>query len=196
MKRAIVIILVIVVLCVSGCVTTEGKKDYPALAKEKSFDYFFPSPSSTRYFSDLDEAYDFINTAQAKFTISSGKSKAKGLAAKLIGPKVVKEKPVTVYYFMEASKKAGNGVESFDLNKINEPLEKAIKDAISATLVFMVFYQDRGVSLSNFHLASGWRYNNNSQYKSFDFNKTSYDADYPVGWGTDKAFSYLRKEIN
>ena len=196
MKRVFGIILAIVVFCISGCATTEGGKDYRALARENSFDYFFPSASSTRYFSNLDEAYDFVNTAQAKFTSSSGKNKAKGLGAKLVGPKVVKEEPVTVYYFMDASRKVGNRGESFDLKEINEPLEKAIKDAIAASLVFMVFYEDRGVSLSNFHLASGWQYSNNSQYKSFDFNNARYDADYPVGWGTDKAFSYLRKEIN
>jgi len=196
MKRSLGIVFVIAVLYVSGCATTEGGKNYRALAEEKSFDYFFPSPSSTRNFSSLDEAYDFVNTAQAKFAISSGKSKAKGLAAKLIGPPVRRGQPVTVTYFMEAYRKTGNRSEYFDLAKINEPLEKAVKDAVSATLVFMVFYQDRGVSLSNFHLASGWKYDSNSQYKSFKFNNANYDADYPVGWGTNKAFSYLRNEIN
>lgn len=194
MKRVLGILLVVVVLCVSGCATAEGKKNYSALAKENSFDYFFPSPSSTRYFSNLDEAYDFINTAQAKFVTSSGKSRAKGLAARLIGPPVVREKPVTVSYFIQAGNPA-----SIDLTKIDKTqttLEKTINSAVSATLVFLVFYQDRGVSLSNFYLASGWVYNNNSQFKSFDFGNAKYDADYPVGWGTDKAFAYLRKETN
>jgi len=190
MKKAFGIILVIAALCISGCATAEGKKDYTALAKEKGFDSFFPSPSSTFYFADLDEAYDFVNTAQAKFAISSGKSKAKGLAAKLIGPPVIKGKPVTVTYFMQAFTQSG----SIDLDKRSDPLEKAIRNALSATLVVMVFYQDRGVSLSNFHLASGWRYDNNSQFQYFNYNDARYDADYPRGWGTDKAFSYLRKE--
>ena len=61
MKRSLGMLLAIVVLCISGCATTNGGKDYKALVKEKSFDYFFPSPSSTSYFSNLDEAYDFVN---------------------------------------------------------------------------------------------------------------------------------------
>jgi hypothetical protein len=190
MKKIYGIVLVAVLLCISGCAT--AGKNYTALAKEKSFDSFFPVPSTSFYFADLDEAYDFINTAHAKFTSSSAKKKAKGLAAKLVGPPVVKEQPVTVCYFILAS----NGKNEIDLAKINEPLEKVIRDAISATLVFMVFYQDRGTSLSNFHLADGWAFNSNSQFRSFNYNKTNYEADYPVGWSINKAFSYLKKEIN
>jgi hypothetical protein len=36
----------------------------------------------------------------------------------------------------------------------------------------------------------------NSQIRGFVFNKTEYSAEYPVGWATEQAFSYLRKEIN
>ena len=98
---------------------------------------------------------------------------------------------LAVSYFMQASNR-----ESIDLSKIDRPLEEVIKSAVSATLVFMVFYEDRGTSISNFHLQSGWRYNSNSQFKSFNYRNARYEAEYPVGWGTEKAFSYLRKEIN
>jgi hypothetical protein len=176
----------------SGGAATANSKDYTALAKEKSFESIFPSRSRTYYFADLDEAYDFVNIAHAKFTQASGKKKAKGLAAKLIGPPITREKPVTVCYFLEAAKEN----KGIDLSKIDEPLEKVIKDATSAALVFMVFYGDRGAAISNFHLASGWVYNSNSQVKHLNYNNTRYETNYPFGWGTDKAFSYLRKEIN
>jgi len=192
MKKIYGIILVAVFLCISSYAAAEGGKDYTALAKEKSFESIFPVPSKSYYFDDLDSAYEFVNIAQARFTLSSGKSKAKGLAARLIGPAVAGKQPVTVCYFIVASDEKS----IIDLTEINTPMEKVIKDAISATLVFLVFYKERGVSLSNFHLAQGWGYNSNSQYRSFRFNNTEYKADYPVGWGVDKAFSYLKEEIN
>jgi hypothetical protein len=194
MKKIHGIIPVAVLLCISGCATLMGGKDYNALAKEKSFEAFFPAPTTTYTFKDLDEAYDFVNTAHAKFTSSCAKSRAKGLTAKLIGPPPAanKGKPVTISYFMEA----WTTNNEIDLTKLKEPLEKVIKDAISAKLVFLIFYEDRGVSLSNFHLASGFRYNSNSQDNTFTYNKTEYKAEYPFGWGTDKAFNYLKKEID
>ena len=200
MKRFFGFVLVTVVLSLSSCATISSTigstisagMNYSALAKEQSFDSFFPSPSSTHYFATLDEAYDWVNIAQAKFTSSSGKSRAKGLSAKLIGPTVKNEQPVTVSYFMAASTRNN----SIDLSKIERTLEAEIKDAVSATLVFLVFYQDRGTSISNFHLKSGYTYNTNTQYSSFTYKNETYDAEYPTGWGVDKAFSYLRKEID
>jgi len=192
MKRIYGIILVAVFLCISSYAAAEGGKDYTALAKEKSFESVFPVPSKSYYFDDLDSAYEFVNIAQARFTLSSGKSKAKGLAAKLTGPAVANKQPVTISYFMAAT----DGKSEIDLTKINVPLEKAIKNAISATLVFLVYYKDRGVSISNFHLASGYMYNSNSQYSAFTYNNKEYKAEYPIGWGVDKAFSYLKKEID
>jgi hypothetical protein len=171
-----------------------GGKDYSAMAKEKSFESIFPVRSKDYSFANLDEAYDFVQTAQAKFTASSGKSKAKGLGAKLSGPTVTGQKPVTVCYFLEAF----DGKNVVDLNKIEKPLtlEKVIKDAPSAGCFFLIYYQDRAVSLSNFHLADGWVFDSNSQYKFFNYNGKRYDATYPIGWGVDKVFSYLKKEIN
>jgi hypothetical protein len=197
MKKICGVLLVSALFCAfSGCAILDSKKgngkDYPALAKEKSFESFFPVPSRSYYFDNLEDAYDFVQTAQAKFYQSSGKSKAKGLGAKLNGPAVTGQKAVTVCYFLEAN----DGKKAVDLNKIDKPLEKVIKDSPSAGLCFLLFYKDRAASLSNFHLASGWQYNSNSQYKTFNYNSKKYEAEYPVGWGTDKIFNYLKKEID
>jgi hypothetical protein len=178
----------------SGIAATGDSKDYKALANEKSFEAFFPAITAVYNFKDLDEAYDFVNTAHAKFTSSSGKNRAKGLAAKLNGPKVENKgkPPVTVCYFMEA----WTADSEIDLTKINEPLEKVIKDAIAAMLFFMIFNEDRAVVLSNYHLVSGREFNSNSQQKYFTYNGAEYIAEFPFGWGTSKAFSYLKKEID
>jgi len=190
MKKLIPVPIIALILLFSGCATSGGP-NYYALAKEKSFDDFFPATSHVMFFDSLDEAYDYVNTAQARFSISCGKNKAKGLSAKLIGPDISRGEQVTVTYFMRAQNRT-----PIDLSKIEKPLEEELRNAISATLVFMVFYKDRGVSMSNFHLQKGWKYNSNSQYSSFNFAGESYAAEYPVGWQAAKAFSYLRKEIN
>jgi hypothetical protein len=198
MKKIYGIMLASAFLCAfSGCAGIMGAlkgngKDYSALAKEKSFESFFPVPTRSYYFDNLDDAYDFVQTAQAKFTQSSGKSKAKGLGAKLSGPTVTGQKPVTVCYFLLAYDEKN----AIDLNKINEPLEKVIKNAISTTLVFLIFHKDRAASLSNFHLASGWQYNSNSQFREFNYDGKTYAAEYPIYWNTDKVFSYLKNEID
>jgi hypothetical protein len=194
MKKICGIMLVLAFFTFSGCAILDSLKgngkDYSALAKEKSFESFFPVRSKDYTFDTLDEAYDFVQTAQAKFTQSSGKSKAKGLGAKLSGPKVTGRKPVTVCYYLEAF----DGKNVVDLNKINEPLEKVIKDSPSVALCFLIFYKDRAASLSNFHLASGWRFNSNSLDKFFTYNGQRYDAEYPIGWTIDKVFNYLKEE--
>jgi hypothetical protein len=197
MKKICGIMLVSALFCAfSGCAILDSKKgngkDYSALAKEKSFESFFPVPTRSYYFDNFDDAYDFVQTAQAKFTQSSGKSKAKGLGAKLTGPAVTGQKAVTVCYFLQAY----DGKNAVDLNKIDKPMEKVIKDSPSVGLFFLLFYKDRAASLSNFYLASGWQYNSNSQYKTFTYNSKTYETEYPVGWGIDKVFSYLKKEID
>jgi len=196
LKKMCGIMLFAALFALSAAVATaEGGKDYTALAKEKSFESIFPRASQSYYFAGLEEAYDFINTAKARFTLSTGKERGKGLSAKLGGPPVTGQKPVTVTYFFEAfdwNKKDF----SIDLTKINQPLEKVLKDATGALLVFMVFYGDRAVSLPTYYVSRGWQFSNNSQYDSFNYNNKKYDATYPVGWSIEKAFSYLKKEIN
>jgi hypothetical protein len=163
------------------------------LAKEHEFSYFFPSADFYRGFATVEEAYEYIKTAQTKFASSSGKSLAKGLAAKLMGPPVSLEEPVIVACYIGATT-VDSGV---DFSKAEKSIEDVLKHVPSAELVFLIFYQDRGVSIPSFYLASGYRYlSGNSQIRRFAFNKTIYDAEYPAGWRTEQAFNYLRKELN
>jgi len=189
MKKLIFIGFIAAIL--SSCVSTPAGKNYFTIAKEHTFDYYFPSAAATRTFSSLDEAYDYIKCAQIKLSYSADKNYAKGLIATLSGPEVVGDKPVTVTYFILAQNKD----KSIDLSKIKDPLETVLREAISVSSVFMVFNSDRGISISDFLIKSGYRYSTNAQYKDFKFNKNLYKTSYPIGWGIDNAFKYLNKEI-
>ncbi|MDR0997924.1 MAG: hypothetical protein LBL70_02565 [Treponema sp.] len=183
------IVLAVLVLGTSGCASTQY---YANLAKEHDFEYYFPAHSFRRTFSSVEEAYDFVKTAQAKFTSSVDKSLAKGLVAKLTGPAPEQDKPVSIGCFMQA-----NTGSSIDLSKIEEPLELVLRNANSATIVFLVFYGDRGVSIPSYYLKQGFVYTSgNSQIQSFRSFGNRYEAQYPIGWTTEKAFRYLRKEID
>jgi hypothetical protein len=176
-----------------GCSSIESNRKYASLAAEHEFNYFFPSSGFTRSFSTIEEAYDFARTADAKFSKSVNKPTAKGLAAKLTGPKLETEQAVFLVCYMGATNTNGD----VDLSKIDKPLESVVRESPSATLVYLIFYNDRIVSISDFHLASGYVYSaGNSQIKQFGYEEKVYEADYPIGWGLEKAFGYLRGEIN
>jgi len=198
MKKISLIAIAVLVLCFCGCVTSATKdssgREYSSLANEHDFDYFFPSYNFSRTFNTLEEAFDFVKIAQIKFSTSSTKAKAKGLGARLFGPpaSVSAEQPVLMFCMLRARNKD----EAVDLSKIEKPLEQVIKEEVSVSLVFTIFYEDRGVSISNFHLKSGYKYSSNSQVKTFTINDDTYNAEYPVGWGVEKIFSYLKKEID
>ncbi|MDR3341504.1 MAG: hypothetical protein LBT14_01725 [Treponema sp.] len=189
MKKIFRLFWVILTFGLVGC---SSISHYADLANEYSFEYFFPSYSFHRTFSTIDEAYDFVNTASAKFSKSVNKSSAKGLAAKLIGPAVITDNPVAVGCFFRAT----NSNSDINLSKIDKPLEIVLRDAISATIVFLVFYNDRAVSISDYHLQEGYVYTSNSQMEGFKSFGNSYETNYPVGWGIEKAFHYLKGEIN
>lgn len=192
MKKTVRLISVLFIFLLCGCASAQRNKYYADLAKEHDFGYYFPEFYSNRTFSTIEEAYDFVNTAQVKFASSVKKSAAKGLAAKLIGPPVENDEPVSIECFISA----GNEKSGIALWAINESLETVLKNAISATVIFLVFYQNRGVSISRFYLAQGYAYTSNSLPDNFNYQGYSYKADYPVGWGIEKAFDYLKKEIN
>ncbi|MBN2440601.1 MAG: hypothetical protein JXJ04_04630, partial [Spirochaetales bacterium] len=118
--------------------------------------------------------------------------RAKGLAAKLTGPAVNDENPVILSYFITATDSKGY----INLSKKRINLESSLKNVISVSCVFMVFYEDRAVSISDFYLHEDYRYNLNDQYENFRFQGNVYRTDYPFGWGITKAFQYLKKEIN
>jgi hypothetical protein len=190
-RTALRIVLTIAVLCFCGC-ASQSDLDYANKAKEHEFTYFFPRPSFYRLFATIEEAYDYVNTAQVKFSTATKKPRVKGLSSRLSGPPVSGEQPVTVVCFIHAQ----DARNSFDLSD-PATVEKQIRNSISAVVIFMVFYGDRGVAIPSYFLEDGWAYDEeNAQPKRFSFNDNTYNAEYPAGWGIDKAFSYLRKEIN
>jgi hypothetical protein len=166
---------------------------YADLAKEHDFEYFFPAADSAREFSTIDEAYEFVQTASAKFSQAvSNKNRNKGLGAKLFGPAITKA-PVIVVYWIRAS----NGTSSIDLSNIDQPMDAVLRKTADAKLFFVVFHNDRAVSLSNYYLDprySGYS-NGNAQIKEFGVAGNTYEAKYPFGWGVDKVFQYLKGEI-
>ena len=191
-KQAIIIAALVLVAAacgLGGCTTMERNARYVNLAKEHPFDYFFPSGSLTRTFATLDEAYEYVKTLQAKFSKSVAKPFAKGLSAKLTGPVVNGKQPVTVSWYLTPG--TGSGANE------NRSLEETVRAANSARITFLIFYEDRGVSIPRYYLRSGYVYlAGNTQVRGFVFNNAEYAAEYPVNWNTETAFRYLGKEIN
>jgi len=186
----IAVISVFIVLGFCGC-ASNNYFEYNDLAKGHDFDYFFPSWSFSRNFDNVDEAYDYVKTAQAKFNSVVGKPLAKGLPGKLEGPVGFWKEPVKVFCFMQASNPS-----SINLAAAKDPLEKIMRDSISSTVVFLVFGNVRGVSLASYYLKGGWVYNTSSQHSSFLADNIKFGVKYPVGWSNEKAFRYIRKEID
>jgi hypothetical protein len=193
MKNMVIISLVLLASGLSGCASMSRNAVYAKMADEHDFGYFFPSADFTRTFATIDEAYDYTGAAGIKFGRASAKSSAKGLAARLTGPAPQADMPVLLVCYLRAS----DGKSAVDLSGKDKPLENALRRAVSATLVFLVFYDGRAVSISDFRLAQGWRYSDgNSQVERFRVEEAVYDARYPVGWGREKAFAYLKGEID
>ena len=183
----------LLIAALGGCATAGRGRHYAALAKEYPFDYFFPAPGVSRDFDTLDEAYEYVKTAQAKFEAVAAKPQVKGLAAKLSGPAAAGDRPVTLNYFVSASNERG----VVELPDGAQSLEAALRNEVSALVVFLVFYEGRGVSIPSYHLRDHYRYlEGNAHFPSFTFNGIEYAAEYPVNWNTEIAFSYLRREID
>jgi hypothetical protein len=194
-KQPCFLLLALVLLAsgFSGCASMSRNAHYSKMAGEHDFDYFFPSSDFTRAFSTIDEAYDYVNAASIKFGRASSKSSAKGLAAKLTGSAPEADTPVSLVCYLRAS----DGSGAVDLSGRDNPMENALRRAVSATLVFLVFHNGKAVSISDFRLAQGWVYSSgNAQIEQFTVNETTYTAEYPVGWGIEKAFGYLKDGIN
>jgi hypothetical protein len=160
---------------------------YAEIAKNNSFSYFFPSTFSSRTFSTVEEASDFINAAQIKLSHTTRKNPAKGLPGKLIGPSIKGDKPITVINILGAS---GTSAD-VDLEHTTKSLEENLTDAISVSCLFLVFTQDRGISLSKFLLKDGYQYTTNSQIEWYQVGGTKYQVTYPLGWTADAALKYL-----
>jgi hypothetical protein len=188
MKR--LALIMILALFTIGFVAAEKGKKPADIANEHEFSYFFPSSSSSKTFSSLDEAYDHISGAQYKLKKAIRLNRAKGLAARLTGPTITDSQAVILTYFITATNSTGG----IDLSKAGSGLEASLKDLISVSCVFMVFYGDRAASISDFYIKEGYQFNSNAQYKAFNFAGNEYKTDYPTGWGLEKAFEYLKKE--
>lgn len=186
------LLIAVAAASLAGCASLEDGLRYAELAEAHGFEYFFPSSSFTRTFASLDEASEFINTAQAKFASSTMKKSAKGLSAKLSGSGMDGYEKVTLVCILTGSTKT----EPIDLAISKEPLEDVLRGAVSATCIFLVFHDGRGAAMTRFYLKDGYQYSSNSQYKGFTVKGDSLAAEYPVGWGVKKAVQYLKKEID
>ena len=190
-KYAVTILLII--FWMSGCVSSSRNAHYGKLAKERPFESFFPSSDFHMEFSSIDEAYEYVKTADLKFSQAvSSKRRPKGLAARLKGP-IVGNAPVSLFCLIRASMQKG----VIDLSKINTDIPTALRQADEALLFFIIYHNRRIVSLSNYYLDSKYSgyANGNTQAKGFIIGDNKYEADYPVGWGIEKSFQYLRGEI-
>ena len=193
MKTALGITLVLAVFCFFGCESAPNNTQYRNMADEHDFNYFFPSGQFGKSFVTAEEAYDYVKAAQLKFSSTSGKIKAKGNAAKLVGTPISPGMlPASVYCLIWVQGN-DNRMHYWDFK---EPLEKVINSCISAIVTFLVFYEDRGIAIPGYYIRTGWRYDNNQSKKSYDYGGRTYSAEYPAGWNVEKAFRYLKKEIN
>ena len=189
MKRMILPLLA-AVICIC-CQSDPKAVQLRDLAKGQSFDYYFPKASSSRTFSSLDQAYDFIREAQAKIELSTNKSSVQGLTGRLIGPAMDLGEQIRVVYFLRASTVS----TPIDLRNATTELEADLRSAIAVTSVFLVFYGDRAISISDFFLQNGYHYDSNTQYEKFTLDGKPYQVSYSIGWGTEQGFKYLRKEV-
>jgi len=154
--------------------------------------YYFPQLQYVRDFYSINDAYDFINEAFEKIESVSGKTAEKGLAARLVGQSM----PANNSLIVVSQIVAFRGNKAIDMSKMSiEEIEEQLKNAISVYCLFMVFYEGRGVSISRYYLKKNYRYVNNAQQKTFILDGIEYKADYPIGWGVEKAFLYLKKLI-
>jgi hypothetical protein len=183
-------LMIILAVFSIGFVSAEKGKKPADIANEREFSYFFPASSSSKTFSSLDEAYDYISGAQYKLKKAIKLNRAKGLGSRLTGPTISDNQPVVLTYFITAT----NLSNEIDLSKAGADLEASLKNVITVSCVFMVFYEDRAVSISDFYIKEGYQFNSNAQYTGFKYRGNEYKADYPTGWGLEKAFQYLKKE--
>jgi hypothetical protein len=182
----------ILIFVFSACASTSDKVNSSALAKEQPFDYFFPSSNFSKNFSSLDEAEEYVNTATSKYVQTVSQFKAMGKAGRLKGPSKEGD-AVVVHCFFYASDRNG----SINLSEVNkEDLPNVLSRTTGSRLYFCVLDNDRAVVIPSFYAAQGYSYRDNTQPPYYNLSGNRYDADYPSNWGVDKAFSYLRKEIN
>lgn len=196
MKTIFKMFLFAAALGLFGCASVSRDIHYAKIAKEHPFEYFFPSSGFAREFSTIEEAYEFVYAADKKFLQAvSNKRREKGLDAKLLVPfwsSILDDTPVTLLGKIRASDKHGE----IDLSTTDKNIVDVLRRAEEALLFFCVFYNGRGASLSNFYLDpkySGYS-DGNTQIQGIVIGDSTIEAEYPVGWGIEKVFEYLRGE--
>jgi hypothetical protein len=182
----------VLILAFSACASSSQKVDYSALAKEQSFDYFFPSSNFAKGFSSLDAAEEYVNTATAKYVQTIAQFKEMGKAGRLKGPAREDDSVVVICFFYASD--TGGSINLSEVDK--DDLPGVLRRTTGSRLYFCVLCNDRAVVIPSFYTAPGYSYRQNTQPSYYNLSGNRYDADYPSNWGVDKAFSYLRKEIN
>lgn len=186
MIRNFALLLAVLVLF-SGCISSADSARYREMTEWKEIDDYFSATKGMLTFSSLDEAYDFINCAKIVLRKDTFWHREKGQAAIISGPQIENEEPVTVVYILDAFSNKRN----FSV-KDGEVGNALIDDALGTVLYFLVFYDDKVISTSDYYIEEGWYWPYNTQTQSFMYQKNLYIADYPRGWGIEKAFEYLR----
>ena len=194
--KSYTVFILLIAFSMTGCASTTGNAHYDQMLKEHSFGYFFPSSAFAKEFSNIDDAYEYVNLATMKIRQTlNDKTWTKGLGARMFGP-TIGDAPVTIICLIHA----WNDIRMADLSDIQseEEFVRTLRREDSVRHMFFVFYGDRAISLSDFYLDPKYHgyTDGNAQVPSFNIGDDRYELDYPIGWGIDKTFSYLKKEIN
>jgi hypothetical protein len=165
-----------------------AQANYARLARQNDFSHYFPSLSGEKNFDTLDEAYAYMNEATAKFGQVTGKNRAKGGGAILNGPSQ-NIRNVRVLYSIGAFDRNG---ESTLTNETTD-VQKALRDAIGANLVFLIFTGSKAACSNGYYLRQGWQFNNNSYNAVFTVGNNRYTADYRPNWTLRRVYEYLKE---
>lgn len=188
MKKNIVMLFILSVILL-GCVSSAENARYREMTEGKEIDDYFKATSGILTFSSLEEAYDYIFCAKLVLKRKTFWNREKGLAAILTGSEIDSESPVTVFYMVEAF--SNESWLNIPEGLVGTALEK---EALGAITVFMVFYGDKAVSVTDYYIEEGYMWPHNDMPEVFKFSEYTFLADYPRGWGMEKAFEYLRGE--
>ena len=165
-----------------------AQANYAKEARQHDFEYYFPAVNGEKTFDNLDAANTYINEALAKFSQSSGKTREKGGGATLNGP-VQNIRNVRVVYYITAFGRNGENI----LTDKTVDIQKEVRNAVGASLVFLIFTNKKSACYSGWYLKSGWRFSSNNRRKDFTVNGNRYTADYNAGWNVNKVYDYLKE---
>jgi hypothetical protein len=187
MKLAFLIISICILLI--SCATNTVKED-EIIAQP--FESYFSNSQGIKVLDSIDETDAYVKAADKAMLATINKSYSKGLAARLHGSFNPNDTHVYFQYYLYAY----DNRSWLNLHNTKEPLKAILKRAVAVTVVYVIVDDSRAVSISNFYLANGYRYNSNTLPTEFNCNGVVFKADYPIGWDLKKAFRYMKKEID